>query len=185
MRKLWLASVIFLVICIPSLGQQNPADAPATQADVEKYLEVMHSRQMMNQMVEAMAKPMDKMIHDEYLKHKDILPPDYESHMTKMTHDMLADIPWEQLIQATMPAYQKHFTKGDLDALTAFYSTPTGQKILREMPGLMADSMEIMMPLMQQHVEKVSSRMHEELTAMLKQAKKPSSSPETSEENKK
>jgi hypothetical protein len=45
------------------------------------------------------------------------------------------------------------------------------------MPGLMADSMETMMPLIQQHVEKVTARMQDEVTAMLKEAEKPSSTP--------
>jgi hypothetical protein len=182
MRKLCLVSVICLAICIPALGQ-NSQDAPATQADVEKYLEVTHARQMMNQVAEAFAKPMNKMVHEEYLKHKDVLPPDYEARVSKMMHDMLVDMPWEEILNAMLPAYQKHFTKGDMDALTAFYSTPTGQKVLREMPGLMADSMETMMPLIQQHVEKINARLHDEMTAMLNQAKKPSASPETSRKN--
>ena len=87
-------------------------------------------------------------------------------------HEMLAEMPWDQMIQAMMPVYQKHFTKGDLDALTAFYSTPTGQKVLHEMPGLMADSMKAMMPIMQQHVEKVTAHMQQEMVAMLKEAEK-------------
>jgi hypothetical protein len=172
MKKTCLIVAISLMIFLPVIAQQNPADAPATQADVEKYLAVTHARQMMNQMVEAMAKPMDQMVHEQYLKHKDVLPPDYEQRAKKSMHQMLSEMPWDQIIQAMMPAYQKHFTKGDLDALTAFYSTPTGQKILREMPGLMADSMQAMAPLMQEHVEKVTLHMQQEMTAMLKEAEK-------------
>lgn len=172
MKKTCLLVAICLMVSLPVIAQQNPADAPATQADVEKYLEVTHSRQMMDQMVEAMAKPMDQMLHEQYLKHKDVLPPDFEQRTRKSMHEMLAEMPWDQMIQAMMPAYQKHFTKGDLEALTAFYSTPTGQKILHEMPGLVADSMQAMMPLMQQHVEKVTAHMQQEMVAMLKKAEK-------------
>jgi uncharacterized protein len=172
MKKTCLIVAISLMISFPVLAQQNPADAPATQADVEKYLEVTHARQMMDQMVEAMGKPMDQMVHQEYLKHKNVLPPDYEERTKKSMHEMLREMPWDQMIDAMMPAYQKHFTKGDLDALTAFYSTTTGQKILREMPGLMADSMQAMMPVLQQHVQKVTTHMQQEMTAMLKEAEK-------------
>jgi hypothetical protein len=172
MKKVCLILAISFILCVPAMAQQNPADAPATQADVEKYLETMHSREMMNQMIEAMAKPMQQVVHEQYLKHKDVLPLDYETKVNKMMQDMLAEMPWEEMIQAMVPAYQKHFTKGDLDALTAFYSSPTGQKVLHEMPGLMADSMQVMMPLMQQHIEKVTGRLREEETAMLKEAEK-------------
>ena len=172
MKNTCLIVAICLMVSLPVIAQQNPADAPATQADVEKYLEVTHSRQMLDQMVEAMAKPMDQMLHEQYLKHKDVLSPDYEQRTRKSMHEMLAEMPWDQMIQAMMPVYQKHFTKGDLDALTAFYSTPTGQKVLHEMPGLMADSMKAMMPIMQQHVEKVTAHMQQEMVAMLKEAEK-------------
>lgn len=176
MKRVCFIIAACLIVSLPGLAQ-NSADAPATQADIEKYLEVTHVREMVGQMMEAMTKPMEKMVHEEYLKHKDVLPPDYEAHMNKMMHDLLTDMPWEQIIQAMVPAYQKHFTKGDMEALTAFYSTPTGQKIMREMPALMADSMETMTPLIQQHVEKVTRRMQDEVTAMLKEAENPPSTP--------
>ncbi len=170
--KVGLILVISFILCVPAFAQQNPADAPATQADVEKYLDVMHSHEMANQMIEAMAKPMQQMLHEQYLRHQDLLPPDYETKLNKMVQDMLKEMPWEEMMQAMVPAYQKHFTKGDMDALIAFYSTPTGQKILREMPGLMADSMQVMMPRMEQYIEKVTGRLRDEELAMLKEAEK-------------
>jgi len=170
--KVGLILVISFILCVPAFAQQNPADAPATQADVEKYLDVMHSREMANQMIEAMAKPMQQMLHEQYLRHQDLLPPDYETKLNKMVQDMLKEMPWEEMMQAMVPAYQKHFTKGDMDALIAFYSTPTGQKILREMPGLMADSMQVMMPRMEQYIEKVTGHLRDEELAMLKEAEK-------------
>jgi hypothetical protein len=60
-----------------------------------------------------------------------------------------------------------------MDALTAFYSSPTGQKVMREMPGLMADSMETMMPIMNKYVEKVEHHMQDEVLAALKESEKP------------
>jgi len=168
--KVGLILAISFILCVPAFAQQNPADAPATQADVEKYLDVMHSREMANQMIEAMAKPMQQMLHEQYLRHQDLLPPDYETKLNEMVQDMLKEMPWEEMMQAMVPAYQKHFTKGDMDALIAFYSTPTGQKILREMPGLMADSMQVMMPRMEQYIEKVTGRLRDEELAMLKEA---------------
>jgi uncharacterized protein len=176
MKNLLAIIAVSCILCVPCVAQQNPADAPATQADVEKYLEVMHSHEMMLQMVDAMAKPMQKMMHEEYMKDKDSLPPDFEERMNKAMNDMLREMPWDQILQAMVPAYQKHFTKGDMDALVAFYSTPTGQKVLREMPGLMADSMDTMMPVIRQHVEKVSQRMQDELVAMMKESQKPPAS---------
>jgi uncharacterized protein len=172
MKKVLNALVLCLVLCAPGLAQ-NAADQPATKADVDRYLDAVHSHEMMDQMVVAMSKPIQKMLHEQYEKNKDKLPADFEARTSKEMEDMLKDIPWEDMLQAMVPAYQKHFTKGDMDALTAFYSSPAGQKVMREMPGLMADSMEIMMPIISKHVEKVARRMQDEVLASVKESEKP------------
>jgi hypothetical protein len=170
MKKIIVTIALTFVLCLSGMAQQAAADTPATKADVEKYLQAMHSQDMMIQMVDAMSKPMKKMIHEQYLKQEDKLPSDFEARMGKMTDEMLRELPWDEILQAMVPAYQKHFTKGDMEALTTFYSSPTGQKVLREMPALMADSMEVMMPLIQEHVEKVGQRIQNEVVAMAKES---------------
>ncbi|MBZ5490084.1 MAG: DUF2059 domain-containing protein [Acidobacteriia bacterium] len=172
MKNLLVSLLLCLALCATGLAQ-NPADQPATKADVDRYLEAVHSHEMMDQMVVAMSKPIQKMLHEQYEKNKDRLPADFEARSSKEMEDMLKDIPWDDMLEAMVPAYQKHFTKADLDALTAFYSSPTGQKVMREMPGLMADSMEIMMPIINKHVEKVSHRLQDEVLATLKESEKP------------
>jgi uncharacterized protein len=174
MKKTFVAIGLCFLLCAPAFCQQNVADQPATQADVEKYMDAVHSREMMSQMIAAMSKPMHNFVHQEYLKNQDKLPADFEARMSKTMDDMLRDFPWDEILKATLPAYQKHFTKGDMEALTAFYSTPTGQKILREMPALLADSMEIMMPILRKHMDVVSGRLQKEMEAMVKDPPKPS-----------
>jgi len=168
MRKILVAVALCFILCLTAVAQQNPADQPATQADVERYLDAIHSHDMLNQMVDAMAKPMHNMVHEQYLKDKDKLPPDFEERMTKTMDDMLKNVPWDDMMKATVPVYQKHLTKGDIDALVAFYSSPTGQKMLHELPALMAESMEAMMPVIQGHINNVTTRMQTEMADMVK-----------------
>lgn len=172
MKNILVTLLLCLALCATGLAQ-NPADQPATKADIDRYLEAVHSHEMMHQTVAAMSKPIQKMLHEQYEKNKDKLPADFEARTSKEMEDMLKDIPWDDMLEAMVPAYQKHFTRGDMDALTAFYSSPTGQKVMREMPGLMADSMEIMMPIMNKHIEKVTRRMQDEVLATLKESEKP------------
>ena len=171
MKNILVTVLLCLALCATGLAQ-NPADQPATKADVDRYLEAIHSREMMNNMVVAMSKPMQKMLHEQYEKDKDRLPADFEARIGREMEQMLKDMPWDEMLQAMVPAYQKHFTRGDMDALTAFYASPTGQKVMREMPGLMADSMETMMPILNKHIEKVAHRMQDELLATLKESQK-------------
>lgn len=174
MRRILLAAV--LGICAPLIGfaqqtAQTASDTPATKEDIQKYLEVMHSREMMAKMVDAMSAPMHKMFHEQYLKDKGKLPPDFEARMTSMMDDSMKSFPWDEMLDSMVPVYQKHFTKGDVNALIAFYSTPTGQKLLGEMPAITQEAMESMMPLLQKQMDAMNARVQQEVAQMMKDFK--------------
>ncbi len=134
----------------------------------------MHSRDMVTKMVDAMSKPMHQMVHEQFMKDKDKLPADFEARMNKMMDDMFKEMPWDEMFEAMIPAYQKHLTKGDVNQLIAFYSSPTGQKVLREMPEMMSESMQAMMPIMRAQIGKMQDRMQQEVAEMLKNSGKQS-----------
>jgi hypothetical protein len=169
-KRIWIIASLCLAFGWIAGAQEGAADAPASKEDVEKYLQVMHSQDMVGKMVDAMAKPMHQMIHQQYLKDKDKLPADFEARMNRMMDESMKTFPWDEMIQSMVPVYQKHFTKGDIDALVAFYSTPTGQKLLQEMPAVTAEAMQSMMPLLQKHVEAMNERMQQEIAAMKKES---------------
>ncbi len=173
MKRLLIAVSLCLAICLPVFAQQSD-DAPATKEDIQRYMDVMHSHDMMQQMMDAMAKPMHQMVHQQFLKDKDKLPPDFEERLTRMMDDMLRDMPFDDMMQAMAPVYQKHLTRHDVNELVAFYSSPTGQKLLKEMPSIMADAMQAAMPILQNYMEKMQNRVQQETAEMLKQSSKKS-----------
>jgi uncharacterized protein len=168
MKHFLIAAFLCLSFACSGLAQDTAADAPATKEDVERYLQVVHSQDMMRKMMDAMVKSMQQMTHDRYLKDKDKLPADFEARTNKMMDDMMKDMPFDEMIQAMVPAYQKHFTKGDMDSLLAFYTSPTGQKLLRELPAITAESMTAMMPIMREHMDAMSRRLQQQTDEMLK-----------------
>jgi len=171
MKQFSLALILALFCVAGIVAQQNPADAPATKEDIQKYLDVMHSRQMMGQMADTMLKSMRQLMHERYLKDKDKLPPDFEDRVNKMMDQELKSFPWDEMIDAMIPVYQKHLTKGDVDALLVFYSSPTGQKLLKDMPVMMGEAMQAMMPVMQKQMQGVTERMQQQVAEMMKDSK--------------
>lgn len=169
-KRILVAIAIVLALCGYVGAQQNPVDAPATKEEIQKYLQIMHSREMMTKMVEAMAKPMHQMVHEQYLKDKDKLPADFEARMNKMMDEMFKSFPWDEMLDAMVPVYQKHFTRGDVDALVAFYSTATGQKLIKEMPAITSEAMQEMMPLMRKSIDQMTQRMQDEIAAMVRES---------------
>jgi hypothetical protein len=106
------------------------------------------------------------------VQHQDELPADYEAKIDAMMSEMLDRMPMDEMMQAMIPAYQKHLTRGDIDNLVAIYSTPTGAKLLRDLPAIMAESMQDMMPIMTKYMETVQKRVQEETDEMIAQSKK-------------
>jgi uncharacterized protein len=139
---------------------------------LERLLSIMDSPERMNQMFAAISQQMHQMAHQEYLKDKDKLPADFEEQQNKLMDDMFKSMPWDEMIQAMVPSYQKHLTKGDIDSMVAFYSSPTGQKVLRELPAIMSEAMQSMMPIMQRYMATVKERVDQQTADALKESEK-------------
>ena len=181
MKRFALATIVLLCTSAIGFAVQVPADSPATKEDVQKYLEVMHSREMMLKMMDAMMKPMHQMMHERYEKDKDKLPTDFEARMNKELDDYVKSFPWDEMLHAMVPVYQKHFTKGDIDHLVAFYSGATGQKVLRELPAITAEAMQSILPIMTQKIDAMTQDLQQQVAEMMKQSEaKPGQHPPTS-----
>jgi len=176
MNRLFTVASLLILFSLTGWAQQ-PADTPASKEDVEKYFRVTRSRELLDKTMEAMAKPMHQLVHQQCEKDKEKLPPDCEAQLNKMIDDMWKHMPWDEMMQAMVPAYQKHFTKGDLDTLIAFYSSPTGQKVLRELPAITGEAMESMMPILRKQMGEMAQRVQEQTAEWAKASQKESSRP--------
>lgn len=173
MKHLAVASILLFAFST-AFAQSGDSNAPATKEDIENYLNVMHAHEMMEQTAGSMSKPMHEMVHQQYMKDKDKLPADFEDRMNKIMDSMFKEMPWDQMLDAEVPIYQKHFTKGDVNALIAFYSSPTGQKMMRELPQIMGETMESIMPLIQKQMESIQGRLEQEFAQALNTPEKKS-----------
>ena len=175
MRRFLIAVLLCVVFASTCFAQANDLNAPATKEDVEKYMEVVHSRKLAQDTLNAMIKPIHQMIHEQYLKDQDKLPPDFEDRVNVLIDDMLKEMPIEEMQSSMVPVYQKHFTRGDIAALTTFYSSPSGQKVLNEMPAIMSEMMQHMMPIMRAYIDKMNANLQTEIAQMKKKSVVPDS----------
>jgi hypothetical protein len=174
-----LACLLFASI---SFAQQNDANAPASKVDVERFLDAMHTRDMTKSMMNAMTVQMHKMVHEQVLKQPN-LPADSEERLNKLTDSVYKEMPVDELIDVMIPVYQKHFTKGDMDALVAFYSSPTGEKMVKEMPAIMSESMQAASGILQEMMAKMTQRVNDEIAQMQKSDDGKSNKPSPSTPN--
>ncbi|MGH9736607.1 MAG: DUF2059 domain-containing protein, partial [Candidatus Acidiferrales bacterium] len=153
-----------------SYAQQNRQDPPASRRDIERYLDAMHVRTMMFKTLQAMKPAMHRTLHEQSANQPS-LPADFEAKTDQMVDKTLDDMPVDDLIAAMIPVYQKYLTKGDVDALVAFYSTPRGAKIMSEMPAMTADAMNASVPLIKKMVADIHAEVQQQVAQVAKRNK--------------
>ena len=168
MKKSACVVVFCMFLASASHAQQNGTDLPASKADVQRFLDAMHTRDTMMQMMTVMKNQERQMIHQEIAQQKN-LPPDFEAKEDKMMDDVWNNIPFDDFVQVMIPVYQRHFTKGDMDALVAFYDSPTGQKMVKELPAITAETMQASSGIFQKMMAQTMQRVQEQIAQVQKQ----------------
>lgn len=181
MNRLFAAASLCIALTLPTLAQQAD-DTPASREDIQTYFETVHSRDSINKLMDQMSITMRKLIHDQYLKNKDKLPENYEEQAGKQVEGMYKSMPVDDMLQAMIPVYQKHFSKGDINSLLSFYSSPTGQKLLRDMPAITAEAMEAMTPTLTRYMDEMQDKLQQETREMIRDSER-KADPATSPKN--
>jgi hypothetical protein len=102
----------------------------------------MHLKATLSQYFDGVAKQ-TKLGAEEGFKQK--VPkatPEQRAVVDKFADGIFRDMLIDEMPDAMVPIYQKHLTKADLDAILSLYSSPVGQKLLREQPAMMAEGMQ-------------------------------------------
>jgi uncharacterized protein len=170
---------VFVVLALGPVWAQDATsnDAPATREDIQQLFTTLHIREQMRSIMEISARQSMQTIR-ETLKQK--LPNATDSDLdraTAMTNTLLKSMDLDGMLDDMIPVYQRHLNKGDVAAMSTFYETPTGQKLLREQPAMTAEAMKAVQP-----------RMEKMLSNLMDQAEKAaresvSHSPSTNDKN--
>ena len=156
-----LAVVLLFSLC--AFSQQAPTDAQASREQILKLFEVMHIRQQMREMMEVMAKQQSALVRDAIKQRNPNVSDEQVTHVSDYMVETMRDLPIDGMLDDMIPVYQKHLTAPDVEAMTAFYSSPTGQKLMQEMPAMTSEGMQAAYPRMQKQMEKVMQRVEERM----------------------
>ena len=160
MKRILMLTFVFLMIALPALAQvaDSASAAPATRDDILKLFDTMHIRDQMRLVMDSVAKQQREMIREGLKRRAPQMTEQDLARLDQFTSDVLKDFPVDGMLDDMIPVYQKHLNKADVDAMNAFYQSPTGQKMLREMPAMTAESMQASSPRIQAMMDKVMER---------------------------
>jgi uncharacterized protein len=158
MKKRLHLVALFLSLSLPWLLAQTPGDVPATREDVMKLFATMKIHDQMQLVMDSVMKQQRAMLHDTMRKRSPHITNEEMARLDQFTSDIMKDMPFDSLLDDMIPVYQKHLTRADVEAMNVFYSSPTGQKLLHEMPAMTAESMQAAGPHMQAMIDKIMDR---------------------------
>jgi hypothetical protein len=171
-------AVILLVFSAAFAQQPTPStgDAPASKEDIQKLFEVMKIHQQMRQVMDAMMKQQSTMIHETLKKRYPQTSPERIARADRLIEETMKDMPMDAMLDDMIPIYQRHFSKTDIDAMSTFYASPTGQKMMQEMPALTTESMQASYARMQTQMDAMMKRAEQ---IVKEDQEKPKSAPAT------
>jgi len=159
MKHLSISFVVLLLAASTTFAQQPaPGDAPASKEDIQHLFDVMQIHQQMHQVMDAMMKQQSTLIHETLKKRYPQSSADRIARADQLIAETMKDMPMDAMLDDMIPIYQRHFSKTDIDAMSTFYASPTGQKMMREMPALTSESMQVSYARMQKQVDAIQQR---------------------------
>ena len=166
MKRLCGSLLAVLALVCAGWAQNLPAEAAADKEDIQKLFVTLHLADMMQNLMATSMQQQKQITHDALKRKMPSMTDDEFKRMDSFIDQFAKTIDLNGILDDMIPVYQRHLTKNDVSAMLAFYNTPTGQKLLREQPAMMAEAMQAMQPRMQRMMsdlmDKVEQMVHED-----------------------
>lgn len=159
--RLRMLAIFLAATSTIALSQQSPAAKPKTGPvkstsaskttsseaekldDIRRLLDLTGTKDMVNQMKSVMVA--------QFKQNAPSMP-------NGMFDEMMEELKAEELEESMIPVYARHFTGDDIKHLIAFYQSPFGRKVMREMPQIIMESNEVGVRWGQGVVTRVATR---------------------------
>jgi uncharacterized protein len=158
MKSLPVACLIALSMCAGAQTTASIAPDAASREQVQKLFALMASREQMSQMMQQVFAQMRTLNREQVRQQRPDITEDELARIDRESEEVIKNFPLDAMLSDMIPVYQRHFTKSDIDALIAFYSSPAGQKFLHEMPAVTAETTRAVYPRIQAEVDAVLKR---------------------------
>jgi len=153
-------ALLLASVCAAQTTVSIAPDAPSKE-EVKKLFDVMASREQMQELMHQMFAQMRALNREQMKKRQPDVSDSEIARMDRESEELINNFPLDSMVDDMIPIYQRHFTKDDVSAFAAFYSSPAGKKFLHEMPAVTAETMKAIYPKIQAEVEKVMKQAEE------------------------
>jgi hypothetical protein len=135
--------LLALCLCLPAVAQvASPADAPATKEQIQKLFDVMDISKQTRLTMASMERQTQAATTEALKTRYPQITPAQLERVRRISEESMKNFPVDGMLDDMIPVYQKHLTQTDVDAMIAFYASPTGKKLMQEMPQIMQEALQ-------------------------------------------
>lgn len=123
-------------------AQATAQTVKPSREEIAKLLTLMQAKENIHVALEQQLKVIKESMRQGFLAK---MPGAQESvllRLDRLVEDAMSELKEDELLEATYAVYQKNLTIEEVRAMTEFYSTPMGQRILKKMPVILTESMQ-------------------------------------------
>jgi hypothetical protein len=182
-KKYFLAAVcLCLTTIFTAAAQESGApDAPPSKTEVVRFMDLMQMKVRLAQMFDGMKAQARLGAEQGFRKKVPNATPEQLKKVDAVTDEMFSGLPIDDMIDAMVPIYQKHLTKSDLAAITAFYSSSAGQKFIKEAPAMMSEAMQVGGEIGRSRMNDASGRLQKRIDDLVKEGQQSKADEEKSQ----
>jgi len=136
---------------------------------VLKFLEVTQARDRILQMFDGMGKQARLGADQAFKEEVPDATPEQIARVEQIADTLFREFSPDEMIDALVLIYQKHLSKSDLDAILVFYASPAGQKVLKEMPAILAESMEVGGEIGRKKMGAINQKIEQQMADMIRE----------------
>jgi hypothetical protein len=141
--------------------QTSSSQISASKEDIVKLFEVMHLRDQMKLVMNQISAQMKSISHEQLRKRNPQITEEEIANLDAQSDELIKGMPIDGMLDDMLPVYQKHLSKSDVDAMVEFYASPTGQKVLREMPAMTAEGMQAIQPRLRKEMDDAMAKIED------------------------
>jgi hypothetical protein len=174
--KIYWCLPLFVVFSLPLAAQQplvrksvratqskassgNPGVASPSREQVLTLLDLLKVRDTIKITLDATRQQVQGSAEETFREKVPNPSPEQLKSLRAVVDEIFGEISLEEIVKNVVPVYQRHLTKADVTALITFYSSPVGQKVLREQPAMVRESMEATAAGQQHKMESLMARL--------------------------
>ncbi|HXW91198.1 MAG TPA: DUF2059 domain-containing protein [Terriglobales bacterium] len=158
-------TAIILGVCMPAaLAQVTVSvagDTPATSEQIQRLFAIMEVREQTHRMMNSMVQQMQAMSEATIKARYPQITGAELAKLDRISEEVLKEMPLDAMLDDMIPVYQKYLNQADVDAMIVFYQSPTGKKLIAEMPQITQEAMQVSYRHMEKQVDAVMQKVED------------------------